>query len=88
MNAIGLTYHSFTMAYQNNYVLIVGQVTSFEDVNAKLTDAVAPSGFIFGLDTVNSCVIHDGLFAVVESSYTSVSCTLTDLDSGNCDIST
>ena len=52
-NAIGLAYKDFAYIGEGLGGIIVGQVTSFEDLNsATVPDPLtntAPSGFIFGL---------------------------------------
>ena len=73
VNAVDHSYLGFTMDKVYEGFIIVGQVTSYEDVGGVSTAAAAKSGFVFGLDGLNSCVIFDSAWAVTEEAgYTSL----------------
>ena len=75
VNAVDHIYFDFTVDKVQQGLLIVGQVTSFEDFTGVTTAATAKSGFVMGLDGANSCVIFDENWAGVteEVGYTSIS---------------
>ena len=89
LSSVGHTYYSFTMDKKDEGIIIVGQVTSYQDIGSVSTTASAPSGFIFGLDSLNSCVIFDSNWAPTEEvGYTSLSATYSSLGSGGHGITT
>ena len=62
----------------NQGLLIVGQVTSYEDVSGVTTTATGKSGFLFGVDSLNSCVVMDSVWApTTETPYINIGATVT-----------
>lgn len=76
INAVGHSYMAMTMTESSGGLIIVGQVTSYEDIYGVQTVAAAPSGFIFGLDGINSCVYFDSTWTYTETTYTSLAITI------------